>query len=372
MRVPFFDWPALYAEQADVFDKVITSTLRKGSFILQQDVDDFERCLASYVGAKYAVGLSDGTNAILLGLRASGLSKGDEILIPSHSFIAAAQSIYHAGFVPIPVELSFKDWLLDVDRLNSALTSRTRAIMPVHVNGRVCDMEGILRFADSNDLLVFEDAAQAMGARFDGVCAGNFGLWGTFSFYPSKTLGSFGDAGALVTNSREIFEKVLSMRNHGADVEKRIPLDIDHWGTNCRLDNVHAAILNHKLKDYDRAVERRRIIAQRYNDVLEGYPQVKLPPPPTMGGRNFDIFQNYEFCTENRDQLRAFLESKGIGTIVQWGGFGLHHLRKLVPGYDLPTTDRFFAQSLLLPLNHVMSDEDVDFVCGSLVQFYEE
>ena len=181
------------------------------------------------MGAKYAVGLSDGTNAILLGLRSSGLAPGDEILIPSHSFIAAAQSIHHAGFIPVPVELSFEDWLLDVRSLEGALSSRTKAIMPVHVNGRVCDMDKVLAFAESKSLLVFEDAAQAMGAKYNGTCAGNFGLWGTYSFYPSKTLGSFGDAGALVTNSEEIYLKVKSMRNHGADDEKRIPLDIDHW-----------------------------------------------------------------------------------------------------------------------------------------------
>lgn len=372
MKVPFFDWPALYAERGDEFDEVITSTLRKGAYILQKDVEDFEEQLATYVGSKYAVGLSDGTNAILLGLRSSGLTSGDEILIPSHSFIAAAQSIYHAGFVPVPVELSFTDWLIDAERLDAALSRRTKAIMPVHVNGRVCDMDKILAFADSHGLLIFEDAAQAMGARYNGVCAGNFGLWGTYSFYPSKTLGSFGDAGALVTNSEEIYEKVKSMRNHGADDEKRIPLGIDHWGTNSRLDNVQAAILNYKFKFYDQAIARRREIAQRYNDCLEGISGVQLPPPPSSGEKNFDIFQNYEFCTEKRDEVRAFLASRGVGTIVQWGGFGLHHLKKLVPDCNLPLTDIFFKNSLLLPLNHVMDDAQVDLVCGLLKEFYKE
>lgn len=371
MKIPFFNWPGLYLEDREEFTRVIESTLSKGGFILQDDVTEFEENLATYVGSKYAVGLSDGTNAILLGLRASGLLAGDEILIPSHCFIAAPQSIHHAGLKPIPVELSFNDWLIDVDVLEAALTEKTRAIMPVHVNGRLCQMDKILAFADKHGLMVFEDAAQAMGAKFNGVSAGNFGTWGTFSFYPSKTLGCFGDAGALVTNSREVYEKVKSMRNHGADDQKVIPLDIDFWGTNCRLDNVHAAILNYKLKTYDEAIARRRAIAQKYHDCLSNFPSVSLPPAPNFDGKNFDIFQNFEFCTPRRDALRKFLADHGVGTIIQWGGFGLHHLQQLVSAHHLPKTDMFFETSLLLPLNHIMSDDEVDYVCMLLKQFYE-
>ena len=156
MQVPFFDWSGLYAERADEFNKVITNVLSKGGFILQKDVEEFEESLADYVGAKYAVGLSDGTNAILLGLRASDVKRGDEILITSHSFIAAAQSINHVGCIPVPVELSFDDWLMDADLLERSLTERTKAIMPVHVNGRVCQMDKILEFAEKVQDLVYQ------------------------------------------------------------------------------------------------------------------------------------------------------------------------------------------------------------------------
>ena len=372
MKIPFFDWPGLYAEREANFDEIITSTLRQGGFILQSDVDLFEAHLAEYVGAEYAVALSDGTNAILLGLRASNLEPGDEILITSHSFIAAPQSIYHAGFTPVPVELSMNDWLMDVEKLEERLSPKTKAIMPVHVNGRVCQMDKILEFAQNHDLLVFEDAAQAMGAKYDNICAGNFGLWGTYSFYPSKTLGSFGDAGALVTNSREIYKKVKSMRNHGADDQKMIPLDIDHWGTNCRMYNVHAAILNYKLGYYDEVISRRRLIADKYHKCLSEIDGVSLPPAPSSNSKNFDIYQNFEFCTERRDDLRAFLSKNGVGTIVQWGGFALHHLKNLVGETNLPLTDKFFETSMLLPLNHIMTDEEVTFVCSLLKQFYED
>ena len=372
MQVPFFDWSALYLEKKDQFASILSEVLSRGGFILQKDVAEFEQKLANYVGAKYAVGVSDGTNAILLGLRASGLRAGDEVLITSHCFIAAPQSIYHAGLVPVPVELSADDWLMDADILEKSISERTRAIMPVHVNGRVCNMEKILKIADKYNLLVFEDAAQAMGAKFDGVCAGNFGLWGTYSFYPSKTLGSFGDAGALVTNSREVYEIVKSMRNHGADDSKRIPLDIDHWGTNCRMDNLHAAVLNYKLDTYDEAIKRRREIASSYHRCLSGIDGVFLPPAPTTNSRNFDIYQNFEFCTARRDALRGFLSENGVGTIVQWGGFALHHLKNLVPATELPLTDKFFETSVLLPLNHMMKDEEVAYICSLLKQFYED
>jgi len=372
MKIPFFDWSGLYAERASEFDEITSSTLRRGGFIMQSDVDSFEAQLADYVGAKHAVALSDGTNAILLGLRASNLEPGDEILITSHSFIAAPQSIYHAGFKPVPVELSMDDWLMDVEKLEERLSPRTKAIMPVHVNGRVCQMEKILEFAKKHNLLVFEDAAQAMGAKYDNICAGNFGLWGTYSFYPSKTLGSFGDAGALVTNSKDVYDKVKSMRNHGADDQKMIPLDIDHWGTNCRMDNVHAAILNYKLGYYDEVISRRRQIAAAYHNCLSSIDGVSLPPAPSITSRNFDIYQNFEFCTRRRDALRDLLSKNGVGTIVQWGGFALHHLENLVAPTNLPLTDKFFKTSLLLPLNHIMSDEQVDYVCSLLKQFYED
>lgn len=372
MKIPFFDWPGLYAEKEENFSEIIGKVLSRGGFILQKDVSDFENNLAEYVGAKYAVALSDGTNAILLGLRASNLKPGDEILITSHSFIAAAQSIYHAGFKPIPVELSLDDWLMDPNALEPYLTDRTKAIMPVHVNGRVCQMDKIMEFANKHSLYVFEDAAQAMGAKFNGICAGNFGLWGTYSFYPSKTLGSFGDAGALVTNSKEVYEIVKSMRNHGADDSKRIPLNIDHWGTNCRMDNVQAAILNFKLGYYDDAIKRRREIADAYHQCLSGIDGVFLPPAPTTASKNFDIYQNFEFCTDRRDALRDFLSNNGVGTIVQWGGFALHHLENLVEPASLPITDKFFETSILLPLNHIMTDEEVGYVCSLLKQFYED
>lgn len=371
VKVPFFDWAGLYAERASEFTRIFHETASRGGFILQKDVDEFEEKLAGFVGVKHVVGVSDGTNAILLGLRACGIDRGDEIVIASHSFIAAAQSIHFAGAVPVPVELAEDDWLIDPKAVEQAITPRTRAIMPVHVNGRMCRMDAIMEIADRHGLMVFEDSAQAVGARLDGRPAGTIGKWGSYSFYPSKTLGCFGDAGALVTDDDGIAETVRRMRNHGANRAKVIESDCDVWGTNCRLDNLHAAILVYKLGYYEEAIARRREIARRYHEAFRHIEALRLPPPPEEGGRYFDVFQNYELCLERRDELRAFLSERQIGTIVQWGGNGLHHMRGLGFTQSLPRTDRFFRESLLLPMNHILTDEQVDHVVSSVCAFCE-
>jgi dTDP-4-amino-4,6-dideoxygalactose transaminase len=371
VKVPFFDWAGYFNERASEFSRIINETAARGGFVLQQDVADFEANLAAFIGVKHVIGVSDGTNAILLGLRASGIQQGDEIIVPSHSFIAATQSIHFAGAVAVPVELSEHDWLVDPAAIEAAITPRTVAIMPVHVNGRLCQMEAISDIAKRHGLRIFEDAAQAVGAKLNGIGAGCWGQWGTYSFYPSKTLGCFGDAGALVTNDDEIAATVRSMRNHGANSQKEIPLDVSVWGTNSRLDNIQAAILNYKMTYYEEAIARRREIARRYHDALCQFSDVRLPPPPSEWAY-FDIYQNYEICTEKRDDLRKVLAERAVGTIIQWGGFGIHQLKGLGFYQDCKKTDRFFENSMLLPMNHILSDTQVDYVTDCLISFFKE
>jgi len=368
--VPFFDWKALYAERADEFGRILQETAAAGGFILQAAVDEFEAKLAAYLGVRNVVGLSDCTNAMILGLRAAGLGPGDEVILPGHGFIAAAQAIHFAGGKAVPVELSPADWLIDPDAIRAAITPSTRAIMPVHVNGRVCQMDMILAIAAEHGLAVFEDAAQALGARLDGQAAGCFGSWGAFSFYPSKTLGCFGDAGALVTDDDALAATVRAMRNHGAGRDKLIPREIATWGTNARIDNLHAAILVYKLGYYGEAVARRRVIAQRYHDAFYNVAALELPPAPFGDKRHFDVFQNYELCCDERDALRAHLSACGIGTIIQWGGSGIHQFTGLGFDHNLPETDRFFTRSLLIPMNHVLTDRQVSAVIDGVLGFF--
>lgn len=368
--VPFFDWKALYAERADEFARIMHETASEGGFILQAAVDEFEAGLARYLGVKHVVGVSDCTNAMLLGLRASWLEPRSEVIMPGHGFIAAAQAIHFAGGTVVPVDLCEDDWLIDPQAIRDAITPRTRAILVVHVNGRVCRMDEVREIAAEYDLAIYEDAAQALGARLDGTPAGCFGAWGAFSFYPSKSLGCFGDAGALVTNDDEIAETVRAMRNHGAGRDKVIPRDCEIWGGNARLDNIHAAILAYKLTYYDEAIARRREIAARYHEAFADIAELDLPPGPDVGGGRFDIFQNYELCCDLREELRAHLTASGVGTIIQWGGVGIHQFRNLGFDQKLPMTDRFFARSLLLPMNHLLSDGQVEHVISSVRGFF--
>jgi dTDP-4-amino-4,6-dideoxygalactose transaminase len=231
-------------------------------------------------------------------------------------------------------------------------------------------MDEILEIAERRGLPVFEDAAQALGARLNGRAAGRFGRWGAFSFYPSKTLGCFGDAGALITDDDDLARRVRAMRNHGAGPDKAIPANCAEWGTNARIDNIQAAILAYKLGWYAETLGRRREIARRYRAAFEDLERLELPPGPDGEPGRFDIFQNYEVRCDLRDELRAHLLSRGIGTIAQWGGVAVHQFRNLGFDQHLPLADRWAARSLLLPLNHLLSDGQVDRTIGAVREFF--
>ncbi|MFM1813512.1 MAG: UDP-2-acetamido-2-deoxy-3-oxo-D-glucuronate aminotransferase [Pseudomonadota bacterium] len=368
-QIPFFPWAGLFDEHGEEYVAIVRECLTRGAFILQRDIDEFERALESYLGVKHAIAVSDATNAMLLGLRALDLEPGYEAILPSHCFVAAAQSIHFSGGVPVPVELG-DDWMVDASAMEAAITPRTKVLMPVQVNGRTADMDAILDIAARHGLIVVEDSAQALGARYKGRATGTIGAWGCYSFYPSKTLGTFGDAGALVTNDDRIAETVRRMRNHGANAEKTIEADNTIWGTNCRMDNLHAAILKFKLGQYPDAIARRRAIAAQYHAAFRDIPQLVLPPAPDDDPDWFDVYQNYELMADRRDDLREHLRQNGVGTIIQWGGLALHHMHGLGFKQKLPGTDAFFARCLLLPMQHLMDDDDVDHVCELVRAFY--
>jgi dTDP-4-amino-4,6-dideoxygalactose transaminase len=369
MQVPFFDWKRLYLERRDRYLDIVDRTASRGGFILQEDVRKFEESLERFLGVRHAIAVSDATNAMLLGLRAMNIEQGDEVILPSHSFIAAAQSIHFAGGVPVPCELE-RDGMADVADMERRITPKTRALMPVHVNGRMADVDAIGDIAGRHNLDVVEDSAQALGAKFKDRAAGTVGRWGCFSFYPSKTLGTFGDAGALVTNDDALAEKVRRMRNHGANAEKSLERENAVWGTNCRLDNIHAAILNYKMTWYSETVARRRAIAMRYHEAFKDVEGLALPPPPEAEPDRFDVFQNYELESDRRDELRAYLADRGVGTIIQWGGLALHEMRGLGFSLSLPKTERFFKRCLLLPMNHMLNDQEVGYIVESVRAFH--
>lgn len=363
--VPFFNFPGLYKEHRERFLAIFDDVCSRGGFILQRDVDEFEQNLAKFVGVKHAIGVSDCTNAMLLGLRAMGIGPGDEVILPSHTFIATAQAIHYAGATPVPADID-ADGLLDARAAEAAITARTKAIMVVQLNGRIADMDPLEAVARRHGVPIVEDSAQALGATYRGRMAGAFGTFGAFSFYPSKILGGLGDAGAVTTNDDEVANNVRRMRNHGANQQKVIEI----WGTNSRLDNVHAAILKFKLEILPKEIEHRRALARRYEAGLRDIAELKLPPGPDTPGHRVDGFQNYEMECERRDALKAFLAENGIGTLIQWGGMPVHHMRFLGFTQELARTDAFFQRCLMLPMNAQLAADDVDYVIATVRRFY--
>ncbi len=363
--VPFFNYPALFAAQEDEIMPVVMDVLRRGAYIMQKDLLEFEANLAKFLGAKYAIGVADGTIALVIALRAAGIQPGDEVIVPSHTFVASAASIHHAGGIPVLVECQ-SDHLIDPEAVKAAITPKTRAIMPVQLNGRVADMDALQAIADQHNLLIIEDSAQALGAQYKGKYASTFGIAGTFSFFPAKLLGCYGDGGAVITNDDQVAAKIYSMRDHGRGEQG----DVVTWGYNARLDNLQAAVLNYKLTSFPETIQRRREIAEKYQAALGSIEDLTLPPAPGAHPAHFDVYQNYEMESSHRDQLRDHLKEAGIGTLIQWGGKAIHQFPELGLNNNLPYTTRLFTRCLMLPMHHMLSNEDVDYICEKVQQFY--
>jgi dTDP-4-amino-4,6-dideoxygalactose transaminase len=279
--------------------------------------------------------------------------------------IATAAAVYFAGATPIPVECG-PDHLIDPAAVEAAITTRTRAIMPTHLNGRTCNMDRLAAIADKHGLLIVEDAAQALGSRFKDRCAGTFGVASAISFYPAKVLGCFGDGGAVLTNDETIFQRVCELHDHGRDARGRIV----SWGLNSRLDNLQAAILDLQLKSYGDVIARRRSLARMYHERLSSVPEIILPPAPGSDPDHFDIYQNFEIEADSRDLLKGHLKKHDIGTLIQWGGQAVHQIRELGFLQRLPYTDALLERLLMLPLNMAMQDSDVEYVCDCVRSFY--
>ncbi len=363
--IPFFNYPALAAPYEDEILAAIKDVMKRGAYILQKDLSEFEKRAREFLGVKHFLGVADGTNALIICLHAAKIRPGDEVIVPSHTYVASAAAIHLVGAKPVLVECG-PDHLVDVASIEKSITKKTKALMPVHLNGRTCDMDSISSLAAQHGLSIVEDAAQGFGSRYKGTSAGAFGLAGTYSFYPAKVLGCFGDGGGIATNNDEAAETLTYLRDHGRNSKGEFVA----WGTNCRLDNLQAAILNIKIQYLPREIARRREIALAYHSALKGLDDLALPPPPEADDIHFDTFQNYELESGKRDALRAHLESAGIKTLIQWGGKAVHQLEPLGFENSLPATDRLFDRCFMLPMNPSLSDEDVEYITSEIKRFY--
>jgi hypothetical protein len=238
--------------------------------------------------------------------------------------------------------------------------------MPTQLNGRCADMEALSAICQKHELVLLEDSAQALGAKYKGQCAGSFGYGGVISFYPAKTLGCLGDGGCVITNNDDVARKVRLYRDFGRNEDQ----EVECWCLNSRLDNLQAAILHFRFQRYPQWIERRRQLAGLYQQRLTDLEELTLPPGPSDDPDRFDIFQNYEIEAARRDELQAYLRERGVGTLIQWGGTPVHLMRRLGFSQSLPYTEELFTRMIMLPMNHFLTDDDVAYVCQSVREFY--
>lgn len=344
----------------------MTKVMERGAFILQDELKQFEVEVAAFAGARHATGMANGTDTLFLALKAAGIKPGDEVILASHTYIATAAAVHFAGGTPVLVDCG-PDHLIDPAAVEAAITPRTRVIMPTQLNGRTADMDRLQAIATRHGLLIIEDAAQALGSKFKGRCAGTFGFAGSISLYPAKVLGCFGDGGLIFTNDASTHAVLRQLRDHGRNDDGLVV----RWGMNSRLDNLQAAILSTKLRIYPAEMTRRRELAALYREGLRDLEDMTLPPGPDGDPDHFDIYQNYEVESGRREALREHLTAHGVRTIVQWAGTPVHQFKDLgLPKFHLPATDRLFQRCFLLPMNTSLTNDEVAYICGVIRKFY--
>ena len=296
---------------------------------------------------------------------AAGIGPGHEVVTVAHTFVATVSAIVHTGATPVLVEVT-RDYNMDLDAAERAITPRTKAIVPVHLNGRVCDMDRLMKLADKHRLVVIEDAAQAIGGKDGGKGAGSFGLAGCFSFYPFKMLGALGDAGAVATDDEAIARTVTLLRFNGEDRETG---EYHYHGFTALLDNVQAAVLSTKLGHLPAWIEHRRAMAELYRNGLTGVGDLTLPHFP--GDRHFDVFQNYVIRTKRPDELRAWLKDQSVETILSWPKPMWKHLALRLGEHTLPETEAICREVISLPMSAETTPSDVEATVDAVRRFFQ-
>ena len=361
MQVPFVDLTAQYEQIRAEVDQAISSVLHSSAFILGRDVKLFEEEFAAYCQAEWGVGVDSGTSALELALRALEIGPGDEVIIPANTFVATAFAVLYTGATPVLVETDPKTLNLDVSRIESILTSRTKAIIPVHLYGHAADMDPIMSIARQHSFMVIEDACQAHGARYRRTRVGSISNVAAFSFYPAKNLGAYGDGGMVVTNDATLAATIRQLRDYG-QTEKHHHTRL---GYNRRLDTLQAAVLRVKLKYLDRWNRTRRDLASLYSRLLAGK-GVVIPTTPEYSE---SVWHLYVIQTKNRDALKARLARNGIST-------GIHypipiHLQPAF-GYlgwgkgGFPVTEHIADRILSLPMYPELTPELVEYVVETI------
>jgi dTDP-4-amino-4,6-dideoxygalactose transaminase len=362
--VRFVDLQAQIESLQPALSDAIDAVLRRGDFILGKDVERFEQEFAEYCGVAYAVGVDSGLSALELGLRAIRVRPGSEVIIQANTFIASVGAVLAVGAQPVLVDCD-ENGAIRPEAVKAVMNPATGAIMPVHLFGRICDIEMIVALGKTAGVPVIEDACQAHGALLNGDRAGSFGLAAAFSFYPAKNLGAFGDGGMLVTSSQDVADTVRQLRNYGSKAKyEHVNLPLNH-----RLDTIQAAVLRVKLPHLDQWNVRRQYLADAYREHLAGLP-VRIAPADVEGRHVYHLFV---IETDQRDALKAALAALGIETGIHYP-IPLHLQVALMDlGYrqgTFPNTERLAAQSLSLPMYPEMSLEQVERVTAGIRAYF--
>ena len=369
MKVPSFDLTKQNWDHRDEYMKAIEEVVLSGQFILGKTVDEFEKAIAAYCGVKHGIGVANGSDALYIALDAYRIGKGDEVITTPFTFFATAGSIVRTGATPVFADIDPKTYNIDPAEVEKHVTPRTKAIMPVHLYGLPADMDPINEIARKHGLKVIEDAAQAIGSRYKGRKTGTLGDAACISFFPTKNLGAFGDAGMIVTDDDETADKCRTIRAHGA--KKKYVHEI--MGINSRLDSLHAKILNLKLKYLDEWADGRRAVAAKYNELLAGVAKAGKIRLPQVGAEYHHVFHQYTIAVENRDALQAHLNQAGVASTVYYP-IPLH-LQKVFASLgnregDFPNSEKACKTVLSLPMFPELSDEQIAFVVESISAFF--
>lgn len=367
-NVPLLDLKAQYATIKGEVSEAIDRVLESQAFILGKEVQSLEERMTQYLGCKYAIGVSSGTDALLLSLMALEVGPGDEVITTPYTFFATAGSIARTGAKIVFVDIAEDDFNIDANRIEDAITDCTKAIVPVHLYGRSANMDAIMEIARSRSLPVIEDAAQSIGARWKGTRVGTIGDLGCFSFFPAKNLGGYGDGGLVTTNDAGLAESCRKLRVHGG--ERRYFHET--VGGNFRLDALQAAILNVKLPYLDKWNAARRSNALLYRELLRPFAKSGRVTLPLVG--EGDVSNQFCIRVENRDDLQAHLSQRGVGTAIYYP-LSLHEQQCFAAlGYkrgDFPVSERSADTSLALPVYPEIGEEAIRYVVESILEFLQ-
>lgn len=364
IKVPFVSFKPMERELDEQLRSAFERVYTRSWYIGGIEDENFEKDFAQFCNVKYCVGTGNGLDALMLSLKALGVGSGDEVIVPSNTFIATALAVTYVGATPVFVEPNINTFNIDVNKIEEKITPKTKAIMPVHLYGQPCDMDKIMDSAKKHNLYVVEDSAQAHGALYKGKRVGSFGDAAGFSFYPGKNLGALGDAGAVVTNNNELAEKIRAFGNYGSDYKYHHI----YKGNNSRLDEMQAAFLSIKLSCLDRMNEERRKIAKKYLDRIDN-PLVKLPVVEEFAQPVWHIFA---VRCDKRNEFEKYLCDNGIGTNKHYPI--PMHLQECYKdlGYqqgDFPIAEEISKTELSLPMFYGMSDEQVEYVITKINEF---